>query len=294
MVISTEAARQYPTLLRTSPLPCRYGKGAFAGGVECAKPALAEASLPDVAPTVTPEVVMPEAHSLEVGVESVVVSLPQEVSEREAQEEAFWSAAQSALRERERREKVGAFLKANGFTGVNSANGWLFSYSYPLHVAVEKKDAEMVCLLIESKADKKLKDSKGRTPRRLARHRNLYGSHRAVLQALGRSSRKKRAIAAAAASAAAAEAPAKSSEDFAEIEESEHPPVSVASCAEDASAAATDVAASASKIEGTEEDLAPQDGVSMIEWHCASISRGHFGPQISPQPKSGCAAGIEA
>merc|ERR1712125_108532 len=50
-----------------------------------------------------------------------------------------------------------------------------------------------VALLLKSSADKKLRDASGRTALMLARERNHYGSHLAVLKAFGR--RKPRKIA---------------------------------------------------------------------------------------------------
>merc|ERR1712232_1292751 len=43
-----------------------------------------------------------------------------------------------------------------------------------------------VALLLKSSADKKLRDAAGRTALMLARERNHYGSHLAVLKAFGR------------------------------------------------------------------------------------------------------------
>jgi hypothetical protein len=102
----------------------------------------------------------------------------------EADREAFWVAAQKALQERNRREKVDAFLKQRQLNGVNAARGW-FNYSYPLHVAVKEKNAEMVKLLLESGADRNLRDHSGRSARVLAKHSNKAGSHSALIKAFG-------------------------------------------------------------------------------------------------------------
>jgi hypothetical protein len=128
-----------------------------------------------------------EAHSAEVQAQ-----LEQEDA-HVSEVEAYWSAAKQALEERSRRErvqKVDAFLRTNGFTSVNARRGW-FSGSYPLHVAIDRNDLDMVKLLLLSSAHKKLKDANGRTAIQRARERNHYGSHAAVLKAL-LSKRKKR------------------------------------------------------------------------------------------------------
>merc|ERR1712151_674196 len=114
----------------------------------------------------------------------------------QADDEAFWRAAQQALKERARRvrhERVKAFLQTNGFSGINNMKGWFLNRYYPLHAAVDQCDAEMVRLLLESKASRKYKDAKGRTARQLAKHRNTNGSHAAVLAEFAKMSRTKAA-----------------------------------------------------------------------------------------------------
>jgi hypothetical protein len=101
-------------------------------------------------------------------------------------QEVFWMVVQQTLLERNRREKVSAFLKLHGFKGVNKAKGFSFNYSYPLHVAVEEMNAEMVKLLLQSGADRNLRDCSGRSARVLARNSNIDGSHSAVLEAFSR------------------------------------------------------------------------------------------------------------
>lgn len=123
-----------------------------------------------------------------------------------AAEEAFWSAAQDSLLQRERRERLGAFLKEHGFRGVNSRRSWLWRHTYPLHVAAKQGDAELVGILLEAGAYRHQKDSKGRTARQLAKGLdNDDGSHAAVIQVLARRGpRKKHTIACILAAAAAA------------------------------------------------------------------------------------------
>lgn len=104
--------------------------------------------------------------------------------ERIAGDEAFWSAAQQALQERERRQKVAAFLSEHNFSGVNARRGWLWSYTYPLHCAAKHCDVKMVRLLLESKAERRQKDSEGRTAKGVAKVHNQNGSHAEVIKAL--------------------------------------------------------------------------------------------------------------
>jgi len=108
-----------------------------------------------------------------------------------ASDEAFWTAASLALHERERRERVGAFLKQHGFGGVSSSRGW-WSYTYPLHVAAVQGDARLAQLLLDSRALRRRKDSSGQTARQLAKAVNKQGSHDAVIQVLKFSQRRRR------------------------------------------------------------------------------------------------------
>lgn len=112
--------------------------------------------------------------------------------QRAADDEFFWTAARMALSERERREKVGAFLKAHRFSGVNTKRGWFFSYDYPLHCAARHSDVEIVRLLLTSKAAPKQRDSDGLTARQVAKRENYLGSHSAVIKALRGSRHAKR------------------------------------------------------------------------------------------------------
>lgn len=79
------------------------------------------------------------------------------------------------------------FLDSHSFGGVNEvqfagADG--SKYSFPLHRAVKVRDAEAVRALLRSAADAGVTDSKGRTPLQYAKDKDMYSSHRAVLQAL--------------------------------------------------------------------------------------------------------------
>merc|ERR1712211_121044 len=77
-----------------------------------------------------------------------------------------------------------AFLKKHGFAGVNLSKGFFLSYTYPLHTAVEKRDSEMVQLLLRAKADRNLRDAHGRTPRVLAKKLNKNRLHMSIIRAL--------------------------------------------------------------------------------------------------------------
>merc|ERR1712070_932678 len=105
-------------------------------------------------------------------------------ADNDSDREAFWLAAQQALGEKDRREKVDAFLKKHGFAGVNKSKGWLLTFSYPLHVAVEENNLEMVQLLLKSRANRNFRDAHGRTARALARKLNKNMSHMPIIRAL--------------------------------------------------------------------------------------------------------------
>jgi len=65
-------------------------------------------------------------------------------------------------------ERVAAFLKTNGFSGVNDAKTTGYHYSYALHSAVHDNDAMMVEYLLQHGADRTIQDSRSRTPLQLA------------------------------------------------------------------------------------------------------------------------------
>ncbi|CAJ1353327.1 unnamed protein product [Effrenium voratum] len=72
---------------------------------------------------------------------------------------------------RHAKAKLSTFLIDHGFkTNVNSPRKrWCgMSYTYPLHVAVEQNDVEIVSLLLDCGADPEARDSWGRTPRQRA------------------------------------------------------------------------------------------------------------------------------
>lgn len=103
---------------------------------------------------------------------------------QEAQAEGLWSQVQQSLQDRERIERVWAFLKQHGFSGVNSSKGWAWNHTYPLHCAAALGDVEMVQLLLASHALRRHRDSSGRTARQVAKSVEVKGSHSAVTEAL--------------------------------------------------------------------------------------------------------------
>jgi len=89
------------------------------------------------------------------------------------------------LARKEAQEKVDLFLKAKGFKTMSMPRTSCFTASYPLHVAVQENNAGLVSALLLSGADKKVKNSTGKTPLEAAEKLNKKGSHAAVMVALG-------------------------------------------------------------------------------------------------------------
>lgn len=78
-----------------------------------------------------------------------------------------------------------AFLVSNGFDGVSNKRRRMLRPSiYPLHLAAEKGDDQLIRLLLEAGADRLLKDSSGRTAEDVARKKNKKGSHDEALASL--------------------------------------------------------------------------------------------------------------
>jgi len=112
----------------------------------------------------------------------------QEAARRQELEEQARLAQESAAAElKEAEEKVGAFLRARGFSkGIAAAKKSCTKTSYPLHAAVEENNAEMVEALLKCGADRAAKNSAGLTPQALAQKlHKKRGSHADVLRALG-------------------------------------------------------------------------------------------------------------
>jgi len=78
-----------------------------------------------------------------------------------------------------------AFLASNGFDGVSNKRRRMLRPSiYPLHLAAEKGDDQLIRLLLEAGADRLLKDSSGRTAEDVAKRKNKKGSHDEALASL--------------------------------------------------------------------------------------------------------------
>jgi len=78
-----------------------------------------------------------------------------------------------------------AFLAKNGFDGVNAKRRRTLQPSiYPVHLAAEQGDAQLIGLLLEAGADRLAKDSRNRTPEMVAKKKNSKGSHDEALAAL--------------------------------------------------------------------------------------------------------------
>jgi len=98
-----------------------------------------------------------------------------ETEERARAEEEFKSL----------KSKVDSWLKTNGFTDVKAKKKSMMSGSkYPLHKAVENKDAEMITALIKCGADTSAQNSKKQTALQLADKNNKAGSLDGVIAAL--------------------------------------------------------------------------------------------------------------
>lgn len=86
------------------------------------------------------------------------------------------------------RTQVTAFLKAEGFGGVNQPKRSLLKATYPLHHAAERGSARMVELLLKEGADARLLNSSGQTAEQVAQQADVQGSHAAAIHAFQRPS----------------------------------------------------------------------------------------------------------
>uniref|UniRef100_A0A7S2IZQ2 Uncharacterized protein n=1 Tax=Alexandrium andersonii TaxID=327968 RepID=A0A7S2IZQ2_9DINO len=75
-----------------------------------------------------------------------------------------------------------------GFTGINEPRTkrsfFRTTFTYPLHAAVEANNPEAVRLLLQSRANPSVEDSKKRTPLQLAQQLNKQDSHADCVTAL--------------------------------------------------------------------------------------------------------------
>jgi phage-related minor tail protein len=118
--------------------------------------------------------------------------------ERQDAEEAEQERQRQAEEQRKNREKedriskVQEWMKTHGFSGeigeinIHKTSGGCCSASSttPLHLAAQKKDHEMVELMVKSGARVDELDGKKRTPEAVAKRCNKKGSHDAVLEKL--------------------------------------------------------------------------------------------------------------
>jgi len=114
---------------------------------------------------------------------------PNEPQDEEVSDKAAEEAAARRERAREQwlaQDRVRTFLAKHGFTGVCARRRRLLSTDYPLHCAVKLRDAEMVELLLQFKADPQQENSAGLTPQQCALELARSGSHAEVMMALSK------------------------------------------------------------------------------------------------------------
>jgi len=117
----------------------------------------------------------------------------EEAREREAQQRRLQEEEEGKAQQRRHQEeeegqaRVDSFLAANGFAGLQARRRKHFRSCYPLHVAVQQNDPELVRLLLARQADPTQRDSSRRSPLELARQLNdpRSGSHGSVVSLLG-------------------------------------------------------------------------------------------------------------
>lgn len=100
-------------------------------------------------------------------------------SERKRAEEVEQAAEAAA-----RKNEVMAWLKKQGFTGVNNPKKSLFSSTYPLHKAAEAGNAKIVGGLLEQGANPAQKNSAGKTAQEVVMKKKKADSHKEVLALL--------------------------------------------------------------------------------------------------------------
>lgn len=81
--------------------------------------------------------------------------------------------------------RVDAFLRARGFKkGAAAAKTSFMRTTFPIHVAAQDNNADIVRALLECGADRKAKNGSGKTALDVAKKLNKNGSHDAVIAAL--------------------------------------------------------------------------------------------------------------
>lgn len=112
-------------------------------------------------------------------VQESTVQLSDQADERPRQVQA--STVQLSEQELDEQCKLRGFLDCNGFKSVNSRRWRYLKSSYPLHVAVEQNNEDIVRILLRSGANPEQSNSSGLTPRQMAERRNRHDSHAKVL-----------------------------------------------------------------------------------------------------------------
>jgi hypothetical protein len=111
--------------------------------------------------------------------------LARQQREREEAERRAEEQRQEEELRQQRQAKVAAFLKSKGFADVMAPKRSMMKTTYPIIVAAEAGDKEIVEFLIQEGADPAQKNSSGKTAIDIAAKKNKKSSHEGVLRALG-------------------------------------------------------------------------------------------------------------
>jgi len=109
--------------------------------------------------------------------------------ERELAEHATATRRAEAKRLLEERERwvrktgIMAFLKENGFAGVNIPKKFMTKMSFPLHAAAEAGNARMIEMLLKEGADPNQRNSAGKTAAHVAQARDNHDAARVLAAA---------------------------------------------------------------------------------------------------------------
>merc|ERR1711933_327428 len=102
------------------------------------------------------------------------------IREKAARDAEECCRAKRLQQEQNDRKLVEDFLKAHGYSGVNTKRRrWLRS-KYPLHTAAKGSDARIVEMLLEARADPTLKNSAGKTPAQVAQQLTCKNAKAAI------------------------------------------------------------------------------------------------------------------
>lgn len=89
-----------------------------------------------------------------------------------------------ARAEEEASRKLQEWLRSNNFFSVNSKRNRLLSSTYPLHVAAEQNNSDVIHLLLRHQANPRQLDSKRCTALQVAEKKNKQDSHRNAVTVL--------------------------------------------------------------------------------------------------------------